>query len=336
MENVFEINGNPLSGLDYRFENYVSQKKAFNNKHMDGNGLPNYAYKMDYEHRKHLDSIPGLMRAVKTYCATIIPQQLQTYNMQGVMVGPNQFPEIYKMVTECANTLGIGIPNVLIVPNIGGEEFNAVTYALDDIEPLILVTGLMVERMSSEQLKAIIAHECGHIHNQHGLYGVLENIITMVGSVGLASIPGINLIAPLLTSGVRYAVDMWSRAAEVTADRAAVICAGSPKIAGSALAKFMYNGANISGVVESEINLEPLREQLDMMLNNPNRLNELFSTHPLPLKRIFAVHDFAECEVFYNWRPDLKKAGQTLYTKEQTDEKCKKYIDVVMPKGAKK
>ena len=332
-----EIESNPLSGLNYSFAEYVKQRKEFDSKHVDGNGLPDYAYKMDYEHRKRIDAIPGLVKFMKKYCSTVIPQELQKYNMSGVMVGPDQFPEIYKMVKECAETLGIGIPNVLIVPVIeDAGDFNACTLALDDVEPIILITGLLVERMSPEELKVVIAHECGHIHNHHSLYGILANILTSTGITGLQSIPGFSELAALLTSGAQYALSMWSRAAEVTADRAALICTGDVKVAANTLSKFMYNGANISRTVKTEINIDALYDQLNMILNNPNRINELLNSHPLAVKRVIAVKDFSECETLYKWRPDLKTPEQTLRTKNEIDEKCKKYIDVLVPKGVQK
>ena len=55
---------------------------------------------------------------------------------------------------------------------------------------------------------------------------------------------------------------------------------------------------------------------------------ELNYTHPLTIKRILADLEFAECETLYSWRPDLKKPGQLMRTQEQTDERCKKFIDV--------
>ena len=330
----------PLEDLDYRFTHYLDMKKAQLAKRMGGNGLPNYAYKMDYEYRKRLDAVPGLVSFAKKLCATTVPQQLHTYNMSGIAVGPDQFPEIYKMVRECADVLGIGIPNVLVVPGIqiGDQmvDFNAVTYAVDDVEPLIVITGLMVERMDPAELKAIIAHECGHIHNQHGLYTILRNMITTLGTNGILSIPGLRQFATLLTASTQLLLEMWSRAAEISADRAALICSGDAKVASHALSRLMYNGARVERTVASELNYEALREQMELTLSSPYRFNELMHSHPLSIKRVFAVMDFAECELMYQWRPDLKTPDQKLFSKEETDRKCKRYIDVVQPKGAKK
>jgi hypothetical protein len=38
----------PLQGLNYSFARYVEDKKNFERRHLDGHGLPDYAYKMDF------------------------------------------------------------------------------------------------------------------------------------------------------------------------------------------------------------------------------------------------------------------------------------------------
>lgn len=334
----------PLEGLDYNFLSYLTKKKEFERKHLDGNGLPNYAFKTDYELRKKLDSMPGVYKFAKTYCATVVPQNIQKYSMEGITVGPNQFPEIYEMVRDCANTLGIGIPTLIIVPYFeGGGDFNACTMATDDIEPVILVTGLIVERFTADELKSVIAHECGHIHNNHTLYSLITSILIEAGINGLigfaaaqgASIPGLQLLLNSLTMGAQVALQMWSRAAEVSADRASVICMGGTDAVKSSLGKFMYNGADLSNSTSAEINIDALKEQMNLILNSPYRINELMASHPISIKRVFAALDFAECEKFYDWRPDLKVAGKKLHTKDETDNRCKKYINVLDTKGAK-
>lgn len=335
MNETITLSNSPFADIDYRFSDYLSRKKLERSKKMDGNGLPNYAYYMDYECRKKVDSIPGLFKLAKTVTATVVPQMLREYNLQGVLASPTQFSEIYNMAKDCSKILGIGIPNVMIVPAIDGDDFNACTYAIDDEEPIILITGLMAQRMTPGELKAIIGHECGHIHNYHGTYQVLVDLIANIGVVGLLALPGIRQLAGLLTQGAQYALLAFSRACEVTADRAAVICSDNVEDAFNASKKLMYNGAYLQDKVDVNLDVDTLKEQLEMVNSNPVRFYELMTTHPLPLKRIFAQMEFANCETFYEWRPDLLKPGQTLNSKEQTDATVKNYIEVVKGKVGK-
>lgn len=341
MTNYSTLSNTPLADVNYEFGKYVEAKKNFVKKHLDGNGLPDYAYKMDYEYRKKLDSMPGVYKFAKTYCATVVPKMIHEYSMNGIQVGPNQYPEIYQMLRECAETLGIGIPKLIIVGEMPIDEekttdFNACTFAYDDVEPVIIMTGLMLERLSKEEIKVVIGHECGHIHNNHSLYHTISDIIKNIGSQGILSIPGLRQFAQDLTIGVQAALQLWSRAAEVTADRAALICSGNLKAATNVYVKFMYNGTDLSASTSSEVNIEALREQMNMVLDSPHRFNELMYSHPMSIKRVFANLDFWECEKYYEWRPDLKEPGRKLYSKSEIDERCKKYLNVIDTKGVKR
>ena len=72
-----------------------------------------------------------------------------------------------------------------------------------------------------------------------------------------------------------------------------------------------------------------LEKQLEMQMNNITRLEELDNSHPATVRRIMAEKFFAECDLFYRWRPDLRTPGQVLRSKEETDALCKKYINIV-------
>lgn len=321
----------PLADLDYRFTSYLSKRKTYLSKHMQGNGLPDYAYKMDYEYRKKLDSIPGLYDTARKICSTVVATKLQEANLNFIAVGPNQFPEVYQIACDCAKTLGIAIPNIYISSVHDASQgavsvLNAYTYAYDDVEPFIVITDFALERLTLGELKALIGHECGHIHNNHGIYDMLVNLLTSVGLYGTGMID--RMLAQILSAGVQLTLNMWSRAAEVSADRAAVICCDHISDAVSLNQKLLYGGAKVDDKITTEMSIESLKAQLAVNYDTVIRYNELFATHPITIKRIMADMEFAECETLYQWRPDLKKPGQTVRSKEETDMRCKKFIDV--------
>ena len=321
----------PLATFDYSFDSYLKKRKAMLSKHMMGNGLPDYAYKVDYEYRKKLDAVPGLYKAAKTLCGTWASQELQKANLQYLAVGPTQFPELYDIACDCAKRLGMAVPNVYVAPM---ETYNAMAYGYDDIEPFIIVTEFMVERLSLGELKAIIGHECGHIQNYHSLYNTLTNLLITAGSKALG--PVNQIIATTVNTSVTLLLNMWSRAAEVTADRAGMICADSLEDVFSQEKKTLYGGVKIEDKINTELDLDSLRKQFEISDNTDARYLELMSSHPITIKRIFCEKEFSECETFYEWRPDLKEAGKIVRTKEETDKRCKKYIDVIDNRTSKK
>lgn len=312
----------PLYGLSSSFRSYVRKRKEESNLHIAGNGLPDYAFAADYELRKKLDSIPNFYSLCKKICATYASRQLQIINQTGLAVGPGQLPDVYKIGCDCARRLGIGIPNIYVVNN---RDLNAYTIAVDDAEPLIVIYSGLYERFTPGELRTVIGHECGHIHNQHGVYNMMVQLL-LQGGFGVLASGGISsvLLSPALL-GAQVALNSWSRAEEVTCDRAGMICCERVDDAHTAEAKFLYGAA----LGEHTIDFDELEKQLEMQRENITRLEELVRSHPTTIRRIMAEKAFAECELFYQWRPDLKQPGQVLRSKDAVDELCRKYINVV-------
>lgn len=308
---------NPIEGMDYSFRTYLEKRKAENARHMDGNAVPDYAYGMDYEIRKKLDSIPGLFSLGKKMLSAQVSCHLQQVNQYAACATPTTFPDVYEIGCECARRLGIAIPNIYIFPS---TEINAYTIAADDTEPIVVVHSALYERYTHGELKAVIGHECGHIQNYHATYEILAEVLLNTG-IGAGAQAGAQAAA-LLTIGAQLALQSWSRAAEVTADRAGLICADSLEDCLSMQAKFMYGGA----FGEHQIDYESLKEQLRMQMNNATKYLELTSSHPGTVRRMMAVEEFARCRVYYDWRPDLKRPDSVMYSREECDKCCKKYI----------
>lgn len=310
----------PTFSVNCSFAVYLQRRKAIDDKRMDGHGVPNYAFSLDHEARKKLDSIPGFYSTAKAITSTYVSQTISLMNRTALAVGPDQFPEIYAVAKDCARKLGIAVPNVFIDNDM---SFNAYTIASDDIEPVIVIHNGLRNLLTLSELKFIIGHECGHIHNYHTAYEYVSQLILSAG-VGVTS--GVNaMLATILSLGSTAALSAWSRAAEVSADRAGMICADSVEDSYSAIAKCLYGGT--IGKTDS-VNIGPIMEQLKYTTSNITKYDELFSDHPSSARRLKAMQEFSECAVYYEWRPDLKKPGQIQRSKKETDMRCKQYIDL--------
>lgn len=317
----------PLKNMDTSFAAYVQRREAAQSTHMEG-GVPDYAFAMDCELRKKLMQVPYLFTLGKKLTLTFVARQIEIINQQGIAVGPDQFPEIYQMGADCAHRLGISVPNMFI---INDNTMNAYTCAFDDISPIVVLHSGIVERLTPGELKCVIAHECGHIHNNHG---VLKAIVDYVLGVAANTVGGMVLSAANLAL-----MNFWTRAGEVTADRAAMICADDIHDA------FRVNYKLLSGGVlnnDADMNLDALRKQLDRIYASPTRIMELgqivatdtgynvaLRDHPGELRRIFSELEFTECETFYKWRPEQKKPGTVLRSKAETDDRCKKLVNIL-------
>lgn len=309
---------NPTDDINLNFADYVRERSSRIGKHLQG-GIPDYAFASDYATRQKIAAIPGAFQLGKAITSQVVPRQRQMYNMSGLRVGPNQFPEIYQMVRDCSELLGIGIPTTFITAELG--VLNAFALAIEDAEPMIVLNSSIVERMTPQELKAVIGHECGHVHNNHGIYNVLANLL--INGIG-ASIPGIREILALVSLPLRVAIQTWSRAAEVTCDRAGVLCCGEADSTISAQSKLLSGGL----LSDHQINVDALLEQYDSLRSSPVRMLELLNTHPAGVRRILAAKEFINSQVFYDWHPELKEPDMHLYSKDELDVHCAKYVSV--------
>ena len=315
------LTSNPTKEVDISLQKYISARERTSQAHME-KGIPDYAFDLDIEMRRKIDAVPLMYKFFDYIMKTYMPMFRQELNLGCILTGPNQFPEIYDMGEECARRLGIGIPKVYVKYD---PYLNASAYAFDDAEPIIVVHTSLIEAMTPGELKVIIGHECGHIHNNHVTYKMASEMILQVGTGTAATlIPGLELFLSLFTVGVRVLFQDWSRCAEITCDRAGVICADDLKDTVMALAKMQTGGiGSLDG-----INFDEYIRQIDESQSTPGRLLEMFSTHPITHKRVLAARLFSQCDLLYKWRPEWKTPDMIVQPKLMTDKKCREFISV--------
>ncbi len=305
---------NPLNAVRVDFGAYVKKMKMKDDAHRI-NGIPDYAFPLDLKLREELRKIPLFYTISKKVAVHAEARYRQILTSGAVLAGPNQFPDIYEMAQDCARRLGIGAPNIYILHD---QSINAFTFASDTVTPTIVVHSGIVERMTPGELKCVIGHECGHVHNEHMVYQSICDVLANL-------LAGPNMIMQLLSVTNVLMLHEWSRAAEVTCDRAAMICADNIEDAVNVNKKLAY-GTFLNR--EDEVNIDDLRRQLEDLSTVASVATELYSDHPSSIRRVLTSDEFSRCEVLYQWRPELKKPGMVLHTKKETDALCEKYVAV--------
>lgn len=309
---------NPTEEIEINFKNYVKNRTNTVEKHLI-DGVPDYAFDLDSMLNRKIKSVPGIYAIAKAISSQYIPRERQRINMGGMRVTPKQFGDIYEVTKECAQILGIGMPSVFINPNPG--VINAYTIASEDADPIIVIQSSLVERFTLQELKSVIGHECGHIHNNHGVYNTAASILLST----TIALPVVEQLIPLLTLPIQLAFSEWSRAAEVTCDRAGIICCGESKSTESVHAKFMSGGL----LNRNDFDLEEAIRQYDVLKETPAKLDEYFYDHPISIRRIIVAREFAKSQILYDWRPEIEKPDIALMTKKELDTTCRKYISVI-------
>ncbi len=312
----------PLRNVRVDFGAYVEKMRRKDEAHRVG-GVPDYAFSLDCRLRQEIRKLPFFLTLSKKVAVQMEARQRQLLTAGAVLTGPNQFPDLYEIAQDCAKRLGIGAPNLYVQHD---QTMNAYTYASDTVTPTIVVHSGIVERMSPGELRCVIGHECGHVHNEHTVYMSICDLL-------FGALSGKNqLLFQLLSQTTILLLREWQRAAEVTCDRAGMICCESVEDAINVNKKLAY-GTFLNR--DDEVDIDDLRSQFEELSTVVSVFTEVNQTHPASIRRVLTSEAFTRCELLYQWRPDLKKPGLALQSKEQIDAECAKYV-AVMKKQKKK
>jgi len=267
--------------MRFDFTAYVQAKKAG----VSGERGEGYAYEGDLRVLRKLRTLRpvevAVGRAVKLSTGFLHAEMLGN----AVRVGPRQFPRIHKAAAACAETLGIPTPRVYLVPNIA--TINAATYGLDG-DAFIMVHAATVQQLTDAELRFVIGHECGHIQNNHVVYLTTLHILnSMLGVVGS------QVLAPLVMPA-RVALQGWARAAEITCDRAGLLCVRDLEVATDAFVKLAVGSKELF----AELNKEAYFSQLEDSRRDYGRMGELHRSHPDLTRRIEALRAFADSALY--------------------------------------
>ena len=162
-----------------------------------------------------LRSVPGFEDVVRKILAALGGERGIRLLFQGnaVRVGPDQFPRIWGLHVEVCTTFDWPkIPELFVSQT---PFFNAGAYGVDD--PFIVLNSTTLEMLNEEELRALIAHEMGHVVSGHAFYRTIAAILAMVSLGALPFLAGLALLP------VRLAFLEWYRKAELSADRAGLL-----------------------------------------------------------------------------------------------------------------
>lgn len=224
-----------------------------------------------------------------------------------VRVGPKQFPRVHNIVQECAETLGIAPPTLYIT---NSPVMNAMTFGTND-DSFIIVHSALIDYFGDEELKSVIGHEAGHIHNNHVVYLTALYYLRNMASIFLKWV-----VYP-----AEVALSGWMRRAEITCDRAGLLCCKDVDVSRRALAKLALGSTKL----HEELDIEVFAEQYEEGKEGVGRYAEMTASHPWIAKRLGALKAFSESEL-YRRHAGLGEGGLTM---DQTDEKVHEIIKVI-------
>lgn len=209
-------------------------------------------------------------------------------------LGPKQYPRIWEMYVEAAKILDVQqLPDLYLNTSY---EVNAFAFGMKKYT-IVLNSGL-VDLLDDTELMAVLGHELGHVKCEHALYKTLSAVIANMGGDVLTSFFG---MTTLIMLPIQAALFAWSRKAELSCDRAALLCTQDPKATARALAKLGGGGLrrredtlDLDEVLVQAREYEKVDESI--LLKGMQIYQHWHSSHPYPIYRAKAITDWANGE----------------------------------------
>jgi Zn-dependent protease with chaperone function len=195
-----------------------------------------------------------------------------------VRLGDRQLSHIWVLHREAFNAL-----DVAEVPDLYLTQFpfaNAAT--IGAATPMVVMNSELVRLLDERGLRVVLSHEAAHVLSDHVLYGTALIILLRLGSaVRVPLLTGLPLMA------IRTALLEWSRAAELSCDRAAALVTRDPL----AVCRTLMTLA--AGEAAPELDLDAFVAQATEYREPPSALDKLSRlflqldlTHPLAVQRV--------------------------------------------------
>jgi Zn-dependent protease with chaperone function len=252
-----------------------------------------YVHPADRRALAALRAIPGIDTALKKLLEVTGESAIRViFTASAVKVTAKQCPDLYAKLQIACTTLGVEMPELFVqqspIPNAftGGVK-----------RPIIVLYSALLERLTDEEVLAVVSHEVGHIHAEHVLYLTAARLIELAANAAILAAPLAMLIKQLMTLTMRYALLAWARRAELSCDRAALLVTQDQDVVGRTLMKLA--GGTFASRVDYELFLEQGR---DFQKNYDEKALDRFwadiitagLSHPFPVWRVSEVLKWVE------------------------------------------
>ena len=180
-----------------------------------------FAHPADRAAAAALHTIPMLDRVIKMLSEVGYERKLRQLMLgNAVRLGEDQLPEVWAMQRRYAHVFDIAkCPHLYVTQYPVG---NALTIGAN--EPVTLISSGLARSFESDELQAVLAHEMGHVLADHVTFMTTFELVQLVMNGVLRGAP----FAGLPLKALYYALLEWTRAAELTADRASALGTGDP------------------------------------------------------------------------------------------------------------
>ena len=280
---------------------------------LDGISPRAYQHPADRAATAALAKVPYLDEVVRKLISLGYERALRAASLgSAVKLGQEQLPGIWVLHRQVFNTLDIDS-----VPDLYITQFPfANAFTIGSGKPIVLLNSELVRILDDEGRRVVLAHEAAHIQSDHVMYRTALVILLRLGSaVRLPILAGLPLLA------IQLALLEWSRAAELSCDRAAALVTRDPQAVCRALMVLAAGEAaddlNLDAFIAQGMEYSDGGSGLERLTR---MLQQLQVTHPMPVRRVRLLLDWVrEGDYDRMVRGDYLRVGEEPSAREEAD-----------------
>jgi Zn-dependent protease with chaperone function len=262
-----------------------------------------FRHPLDRQAEQALRSVPGFDLLASKFVEFLYERPQMIYHMgNSIQVGPRQYATIYRLFRESVRDLDVHPEPILFV----SQNPYVNSYALGQEHPYIVINSGVLDLLNEAEIRAVIAHELGHIKCGHTI--LIQMAMWAMSVVSALSEVTFGL-GGLVSSGLIYAFFEWRRKAELSSDRAALLVTDDLDV----VQHTMMQVSGGSKVFAHEISMSEFSRQSEayqeldkdnlnqiykfLLYNGTGNPNSMLS-HPFPVDRLHYIRDWAGSEEY--------------------------------------
>ncbi|MEO8704349.1 MAG: M48 family metallopeptidase [Kofleriaceae bacterium] len=264
-------------GVDFDFTRWIAQRRGSQEQQAREGAV--YAFSGERKFRKTLGFARPVTMALEA--TTRLWRDVARSELLGtaVKVSDQQFPRVWEAAKIAGAALRVRVPAIFAAPS---SSIKVKVLGTEDA-PHLIVNLELAEKLDDTELVAAIGHELGHVQNNHILYTTALHYLTHQAVFFVRW-----MIQPAIMT-----LQAWSRRAEVTCDRAALLAVKDLDKTLTAMVKLEL-GLEQGSVFNAA---EYLKAAPDTK-KGIGRYAELFRSHPYVSKRVQALKLFGDSELY--------------------------------------
>ena len=259
-------------GVDFDFAKWIAQRRG--QQEQQARDGATYAFAGERKFRRTLTFAQPVVMALEATSRLWRDSARTELLGRAVKVTDQQYPRVYHAAKAAGAALRVGVPAVFAAPS---DTIKVAVLGTNDA-PHLIVNLELAERLDDTALIAAIGHELGHVQNGHIFYATALHYLRHSAAFYVRWV-----VQPAI-----MALQAWSRRAEVTCDRAALLAVRD-------LDKTLQALVQIELGVESgaAFSADDYLRTVPDVKRGIGRYAELFRSHPYVPKRVQALRLFA-------------------------------------------